>query len=132
MAEPLTQEQIEALKQQLKDNLQAILDEVQAELKERDEQQYNKLAGEVHDFEDASVADIYADLNLTLLDHHMQEIREIQAAFKRMKEGLYGICVDCEAPIGYARLTAYPTAERCIQCQEIYEKTHAEPGHPSI
>lgn len=31
-------------------------------------------------------------------------------------------CVDCDAPIGAARKTAMPSAERCIGCQTSFEK----------
>jgi len=31
------------------------------------------------------------------------------------------------SPIGYARLQAFPTAKRCIACQELREKTRASP-----
>lgn len=34
--------------------------------------------------------------------------------------------VDCEALAPYARLAAYPTAKRCLGCQQIYESTHAK------
>lgn len=50
------------------------------------------------------------------------ELRDIVAAEARLTDGTYGICVDCDAPIPYARLAAYPTAKRCIRCQEIREE----------
>lgn len=31
------------------------------------------------------------------------------------------ICVDCDEEISIARRTAYPAAQRCVVCQEIYE-----------
>jgi uncharacterized protein (DUF983 family) len=43
-----------------------------------------------------------------------------------------GACNDCGEPIGYNRLMAYPTAKRCVQCQEVYEKTHAGNLHPKL
>ncbi len=38
-------------------------------------------------------------------------------ALKRMTEGKYGICVECESEIGEDRLIARPEASRCIKCQ---------------
>lgn len=32
-------------------------------------------------------------------------------------------CIDCDEPIGAARKAALPSAERCIECQTIYERT---------
>ena len=34
-------------------------------------------------------------------------------------------CIDCGQPIPFARLEAYPTAKRCLRCQQIREATHA-------
>jgi len=44
------------------------------------------------------------------------EIRQIQAALKRISEGTYGICVHCGENIDPKRLEALPTATRCISC----------------
>ncbi|GKX57628.1 hypothetical protein SOASR030_37400 [Leminorella grimontii] len=33
-----------------------------------------------------------------------------------------GVCVDCDQPIEVARLKANPCAERCIDCQLLYER----------
>jgi phage/conjugal plasmid C-4 type zinc finger TraR family protein len=30
-------------------------------------------------------------------------------------------CMDCDEPIGDARLKAYPAAIRCIDCQNLYK-----------
>lgn len=45
--------------------------------------------------------------------------REAHAALRRIDEGTYGICVDCEEPISPARLKAVPWTSRCIYCQQM-------------
>ncbi|HEB77491.1 MAG TPA: TraR/DksA family transcriptional regulator, partial [Methylothermaceae bacterium] len=37
-----------------------------------------------------------------------------------------------EQAIGISRLKANPTAKRCLQCQALYERTHAHVGTPSL
>ena len=49
-----------------------------------------------------------------------------------MQEGSYGVCIDCGVDIPFARLQATPSAERCIACQEKYEKTYASPKGSSL
>jgi DnaK suppressor protein len=39
------------------------------------------------------------------------------------------VCVDCGDGIAFNRLQAYPTAKRCIVCQEKREKQYAREGH---
>ena len=44
------------------------------------------------------------------------EIRQIEAALKRISEGTYGTCAKCGEPIDPGRLKALPTAGTCISC----------------
>ena len=44
-------------------------------------------------------------------------LRNIDAALKRIDDGDYGLCRDCEEPINPKRLEFDPTALRCIDCQ---------------
>ena len=44
------------------------------------------------------------------------EIRQIEAALKRISEGTYGSCARCGEPIDPRRLKALPTAATCIFC----------------
>lgn len=44
------------------------------------------------------------------------EIRQIQAALKRMRAGGYGVCVACGSDISPERLAVVPTAARCRRC----------------
>ena len=41
----------------------------------------------------------------------------VEAALRRHAEDRYGECLECEEPIGYARLKAHPEAPFCVECQ---------------
>jgi DnaK suppressor protein len=43
--------------------------------------------------------------------------KQVQAAFARLEDGTYGLCVRCEEPIGWDRLNARPEAPLCRTCQ---------------
>ncbi len=47
------------------------------------------------------------------------EIGEIQAALARLDAGVYGDCVACGGEIAEGRLTALPTAARCVACESV-------------
>ena len=49
------------------------------------------------------------------------QLREIDAALKRIDEGSYGDCERCEQPINPRRLDADPTARLCIDCASSAE-----------
>jgi DnaK suppressor protein len=105
---------------------------IRQELLASDMEQYVELAGRVHDTGDESVADLLADVNLAVIDRHVQEIRDVDAALLRISGGSYGRCVECSEDIDVARLEAYPTAKRCHRCQARREQTHAQPRRPKL
>ena len=49
------------------------------------------------------------------------QLREIDAALRRIEEGSYGECQRCEEAINPRRLDADPTARLCIDCASINE-----------
>ena len=44
------------------------------------------------------------------------ELVKIEMTFRRIEEGNYGYCVECDEPIPDGRLKIDPTAERCVRC----------------
>jgi DnaK suppressor protein len=48
-------------------------------------------------------------------------LRNIEAALKRIDDGDYGLCRDCDEPINPKRLEFDPTALRCIDCESKRE-----------
>ena len=48
-------------------------------------------------------------------------LTRIEAALRRYDGDEYGLCVECEEEIGYARLKAQPEAPFCIGCQSNRE-----------
>ena len=46
----------------------------------------------------------------------LKEIRMIEAALVRVRDGSFGICVACGGPISDERLSVVPHAPRCRNC----------------
>ena len=46
-------------------------------------------------------------------------LREVEEALRRVQDGTYGICQECEEPISPKRLQALPWAKFCVRCQEM-------------
>ena len=67
------------------------------------------------------------EVALTALDEQgRREMEAIQAALARIDDGTYGICENCGETISAARLTALPTARRCVACQERLEHRRSQ------
>ena len=50
------------------------------------------------------------------------EISQIARALERIKNGSFGICVNCAKEIPIARLKAHPFANLCIRCATVAEQ----------
>lgn len=129
----LSPTQLDQLARKLKEDYQALVREVRDELENSGNQhRIDLLNREPGDSGDESLANALADFNLTLLDRHIDGMRDIEAALQRIRNGEYGICIDCGDAVTFPRLMAYPTAKRCIVCQEQREKLYAQEGRPKM
>lgn len=129
----LSKPQLDDLARLLQARRAALLEEVRGELERPENLQYIELIDRVPaDIGDQSVGDALADLNLAIVDRHVREIRDIEAAYVRLREGRYGICADCGDDIAEERLRAWPTAERCQACQQHRERTYRHEGTPTL
>ncbi len=129
----LPADQLDQIRARLAERRRTLLDDVRETLENTENQEYVEIIGRAPtDSGDASVSDELADLNLTMLDRHVAELRDIEGAEARMRDGTYGDCEDCGGEIGFERLLAQPTAIRCVLCQDQYEKTHATQSTPTL
>jgi RNA polymerase-binding transcription factor DksA len=132
IAMALTQTQTQELQHRIDQRREALVAELREDAARTREHPYAEHAGPAPDSGDESVASLFADLEQADMTRDLEEFRALEAARERIKEGEYGICVDCGSDIDFERLKAFPSAARCIQCQERYEKTyHGEPK-PSL
>ena len=99
-------------------------EEIRQTLLKSDQEQYAMIADQVRDLEDDAFADLMVDVNLAEIDRDLEELRLIDGAMRRMGDGSYGECRECDSPIEIARLRAAPFASRCFECQSAFERTH--------
>jgi RNA polymerase-binding protein DksA len=129
----LSQAQLADLVRQLEERHTALLEDVRAALESSENLQYIELIDRAPaDIGDQSVADALADFNLAIVDRHVRELRDIEAARARVADRTYGVCVDCGDDIALARLRAWPTAKRCHACQQQRERTFSHEGMPRL
>ncbi len=90
------------------------------------------LANHNEDVDDAALADLQTSLDLASVQRDIQELREAEAALKRLRDDSYGTCIACGHAVALARLQASPAAARCIGCQEQAERARGEHSHRSL
>lgn len=97
-----------------------------------DEERYADIAGEVHDLEDESLADLLTDVSHAEVARDVEEVRDIETALQRISAGTYGVCVRCGNAIDRKRLDAYSTAKRCLPCQQYHERNLPQSRGPTF
>jgi DnaK suppressor protein len=48
-------------------------------------------------------------------------LNSVDAALRRINEGTFGLCLNCEQDINTKRLEAIPWVRYCITCQELID-----------
>ena len=72
------------------------------------------------------MADVASDtydreLSLNIASTEQKVLYQIEEALKRVEDGSYGRCLDCNRPVPQTRLRAVPYAALCIGCQRQRE-----------
>jgi DnaK suppressor protein len=61
------------------------------------------------------------ELNNQLIVRSSAKMSQIDAALKRIEDGTYGLCQDCEESIPEKRLLSNPYFQTCVSCAEERE-----------
>jgi RNA polymerase-binding protein DksA len=59
------------------------------------------------------------ELDYGLTENEEELLTAIDAALRRIEDGMYGICTNCGKPIGDERLQALPWTDLCINCAKL-------------
>ena len=78
--------------------------------------------GDVKDFKDDAEAMQRLQTDDFQLERDLAELRDIEAALRRIDAGTYGECADCGEAIPLERLKSQPAALRCAPCQSQHEQ----------
>ena len=103
-----------------------ILERKEAELvrvlRTRDEIAIERSADQMDELQYASER----DLAIRNVDRAYTVLRDVKAALRRIHDGSFGTCIQCEWAINPKRLAAVPWAPLCIECQEAVDRDGQE------
>jgi DnaK suppressor protein len=104
------------------DGFQKILERKEAELvqvlRRRDGMAIEKSADQMDEIQCASER----ELAIRNVDRESNLLRQVRAALRRIHDGSFGTCIECEGAISPKRLAAVAWASRCIKCQEAADR----------
>ena len=124
----LTPSEITRFRERLRARDLELRQTIHSALVNAEDKTYAEVAGRVLDVAEESVAAMFSDDKILMINKEVAEQTDVVAALARITDGTYGVCVDCAEDIGVKRLDAYPTAKRCIRCQTHYERQYQSGG----
>ena len=128
----LTPPQTQSLQKLIEQRRAALMEELREDAERVRRDRHEDLAGASPDPGDESVAALIADIDHADMGRDLNELRALELARARLSDGSYGICIDCGRDIGFERLKANPSAQRCIEDQTKYEKTYGSGPTPTL
>jgi len=111
----LTDKQIVTLKDALLAEKENILNE------RKDVENYSLDKNELADPLDEASINVQTSQELRFRNRKVLYLKKINKTLRKIDEGVYGLCEDCDVEIGFDRLMARPTADLCIACKEESE-----------
>jgi len=110
--------QLDAMKRQVLDEIRSagLNDDTAAQVADHEVSTFAEQAGAAQ-LDEVRFAEMEVD---------RARLRHIEQAQQRLRDGRYGLCVDCGAEIPRERLLAQPIAIRCTACQIAMEQQHRD------
>ena len=93
-----------------------------SEVKNKYKSEKDNLNEQVADIADDAVQSYSRQFITGLGEQEWKKLRSVEEAIKKINDGQYGICSECQEPISEARLKAIPFAAHCVDCLETMEK----------
>ena len=118
---------------EIKDELQRMLIEMRDETVGKIEQEMGTKVDKdprlsslsTMDIGDLSQLDFDENIDYTLLQMHIERLRQLEDALDRFADGSYGVCENCGEAIPSERLKVLPFTTFCVRCQEQQERMGA-------
>jgi DnaK suppressor protein len=113
-------------RRRLQERREQLRGEIREALLNVDADRYAVVAGQLAESHEQSLVDLLSEVRHADVARDVEEINDIRGALARLDAGTYGRCVVCDGVIAAPRLEAYPTAKRCLPCQQKHEAARAK------
>lgn len=129
----MTKEQLQQCRQHLLREREKVAGEIKAIAREASKNP-REASGDLSAYT-VHMADMSSDtyereLAMNIASSEQEVLYQIDEALKRLDEGTYGACQQCNKPISLSRLKAVPYTALCIDCQRAKEQRR-KPSTPA-
>ena len=106
------------------DFFKGLLEDLREKTVKELEEYENIDATENHLPDDNDVASVQYEhsFKIRMAERNRKFLKKIDKALKKIENGTYGICEECDNEISFERLKARPVATLCIECKVELEK----------
>ena len=118
MARAFTKKQLEKFRELLESKKRKVLERARKTLTEHMTLDPNDLPDEM----DLASSEYLQSFEFRLRGREKAHLAKLELALKKIDEGTFGICEDCEELISRKRLEARPETALCIRCKEDQER----------
>jgi DnaK suppressor protein len=120
----LTKRDLTKFKKLLDEKRKGVLDNAKKTLVEDMTLDPNDLPDEM----DLASSEYLQSFNFRLRGREKVHLKKIELALRKIEDGTFGICEECEEPITKKRLEARPETTLCIRCKEDQERVERDFG----
>ena len=118
----MNETKLASFRAKLEESRFALIGEVREKYKSKKDD-FNEQAA---DIADDAVQSYDRQLMMGLGEKELRKLRLVEEAIKKVDDGQYGVCLECEGLIPEERLTVIPFASHCVDCLESIEKKNTE------
>ncbi len=122
MTKPANKKTLEKNRQKLLAIRRSLIGDVEARI--RDTQELG--TDGIQDIADQATGISTHQILIDLSEKERNQLKLVEKALEKIKNGTYGICDRCEGKIPPKRLDAMPFARYCVACQSEIEKSPIE------
>ncbi len=127
---PLSKDQVKQFRELLIEERAKVADEIKSIARDASKNP-REASGDLSAYT-VHMADMSSDtyereLAMNIASSEQQVLYQIDEALKRVDEGTYGTCQQCDRPIALSRLKAVPYTSLCINCQRDKEQKGKKP-----
>lgn len=121
----ISKKKLEVYKKLLLKEKERLTDEIQHIARETLNKSQKEASGDISGYT-YHMADVATDsydreFSLSIAGSEGDILYDINEALKRIEDGSYGRCLECDKPISTKRLKAVPHTKYCIKCQSMLE-----------
>jgi RNA polymerase-binding transcription factor len=118
LAKPLTKKELNKFRSILEEKRNAVVANARKTLTDNMVLDPNDLPDEM----DLAASEYLQSFEFRLRGREKIHLSKLELALRKIDDGTFGVCIQCEEPINKKRLEARPETQLCIRCKEDQER----------